>query len=141
MRIDHDCPVSSFQCTDGTCIPMRWRCDSKSDCNDRSDEVDCKSVQCESGQYKCRYTQKCIPNDWLCDGDFDCSVNDTSDEDLPKCFKATQCLPNQSECTGGICIDTEKFCDGKFDCINDEYAEFCGKKQLTTTFTPFLRFP
>lgn len=106
---------------------MAWRCDSKADCSDRSDEADCKSMQCENGQYKCRYTQKCIPNDWLCDGDFDCSMNDTSDEDLPKCFKATQCLPNQTECTGGICIDTEKFCDGKFDCINDEYAEFCGK--------------
>lgn len=35
------------------------------------------------------------------------------------------CLPNQSECEGGLCIDTEKFCDDKIDCINDEVFHVC----------------
>ena len=29
---------------DGTCQPLRHRCDLKADCNDRSDEEDCKKV-------------------------------------------------------------------------------------------------
>lgn len=32
------CPASYFTCNDGFCIPMRWKCDSKADCPDMSDE-------------------------------------------------------------------------------------------------------
>lgn len=33
------CPPSYFTCNDGKCIPMRWKCDSKADCDDSSDET------------------------------------------------------------------------------------------------------
>lgn len=39
------CPASYFTCNDGFCIPMRWKCDSKADCPDRSDETS------ECGEY------------------------------------------------------------------------------------------
>lgn len=32
----------------------------------------------------------------------------------------TKCLPNQSECANGFCLDIANFCDGNWDCDNDE---------------------
>lgn len=35
------CEFDQFQCKNGHCIPMRWRCDADADCMDGSDEEDC----------------------------------------------------------------------------------------------------
>ncbi|KAJ6647667.1 Prolow-density lipoprotein receptor-related protein 1, partial [Pseudolycoriella hygida] len=127
MELDTTCSPNQFQCNNGQCIPSYWKCDSKADCDDKSDEPkECIKMQsCNEGQFQCKVTRKCIPNEWICDGDFDCDARDKSDEDPTKCHTAKMCLPNQSECEGGLCIDTEKFCDGKIDCINDENFKVC----------------
>lgn len=36
------CSRSQFECDDGQCIPFSWKCDEEFDCNDRSDEFDCR---------------------------------------------------------------------------------------------------
>ena len=38
------CADDEFTCDDATCVPMAVRCDAKGDCEDRSDEVNCKTV-------------------------------------------------------------------------------------------------
>ena len=38
------CNEDQFTCTDGTCIPLIYRCDLKADCLDRSDEENCRKV-------------------------------------------------------------------------------------------------
>ena len=38
------CGEDQFTCTDGTCQPLSNRCDLKADCQDRSDEEDCRKV-------------------------------------------------------------------------------------------------
>lgn len=48
------CGPTAFQCRDGTCIPLAWRCDTTFDCNDNSDEENCaKPQQCNSQQFEC----------------------------------------------------------------------------------------
>ena len=39
------CSSEEFTCTDGTCVPLHFRCDLKADCLDRSDEEDCRKVK------------------------------------------------------------------------------------------------
>ena len=38
------CNRLQFSCDDGSCVPMNYRCDGKSDCKDISDEKECKIV-------------------------------------------------------------------------------------------------
>ncbi|XP_046809386.1 low-density lipoprotein receptor-related protein 1 [Lucilia cuprina] len=81
------CPPSYYTCNDGKCIPMRWKCDSKPDCDDGSDEtIGCANAsKCNEGQFQCSATHKCIPNNWVCDGEYDCGLSDVSDEiNFPK---------------------------------------------------------
>jgi hypothetical protein len=35
------CTEHEFQCTDGSCISLTWKCDLEQDCMDGSDEVNC----------------------------------------------------------------------------------------------------
>jgi len=35
------CSRAEFRCEDGQCIPEEKRCDSRTDCRDGSDELDC----------------------------------------------------------------------------------------------------
>jgi hypothetical protein len=36
------CSHDEFRCEDGQCIPKEKRCDSRTDCSDGSDELDCR---------------------------------------------------------------------------------------------------
>ncbi|XP_055528067.1 prolow-density lipoprotein receptor-related protein 1 [Wyeomyia smithii] len=121
------CPRSQFTCGDGKCIPLHWKCDTYPDCVDGSDEIDCsKAHKCKDEQFQCKLTNKCIPRGWTCDGDADCGVVekyrtvDVSDEDTELCRSSKHCLPTQTVCSNGKCLDIEKFCDGAWDCSNDE---------------------
>lgn len=118
------CADYEFTCvSDGTCIPLSWRCDLADDCADKSDETSCSigsSIQnkCDGDDFfHCKYSRKCIPKTWLCDNVHDCgligkfNLLDPSDEDKSQnCTK--QCSPDSLQCSNGVCLPISKFCDG-----------------------------
>lgn len=94
-----------------------------------------KTHKCKDEQFQCKLTNKCIPRGWTCDGDADCGVVekfrtiDVSDEDAELCRSSRHCLPTQTVCSNGKCLDIDRFCDGVWDCSNDELR--CPKNTTT----------
>lgn len=106
------CDAYTFQCANGVCVSLEWKCDGMDDCGDYSDEANCGTpppppppppprwrgfltlVSVSAAptdvpgcsryfQFECK-NGRCIPTWWKCDGENDC--RDWSDE---------------AQCTGG----------------------------------------
>ncbi|NWR24900.1 SORL protein, partial [Emberiza fucata] len=129
------CDQFSFQCQNGVCISLVWKCDGMDDCGDYSDEANCENpteapncsryyqFQCGNGH--------CIPNRWKCDQENDCG--DWSDErdcegspvhPITTLIPPT-CLPNHFRCNSGACIINSWVCDGYKDCSDGSDEEAC----------------
>uniref|UniRef100_A0A3Q2C7N9 Uncharacterized protein n=1 Tax=Cyprinodon variegatus TaxID=28743 RepID=A0A3Q2C7N9_CYPVA len=97
------CSADQFQCRDGSCISNSSKCNQKVDCEDASDEMNCrkflrlahsdylvliqksaccteKNKSCSPGTFRCPGSNVCIPQRWKCDGDKDCP--DGADESV-----------------------------------------------------------
>ncbi|KAL3869763.1 hypothetical protein ACJMK2_042400 [Sinanodonta woodiana] len=89
------CSQNQFRCKEGACIPEKWKCDGRVDCenSDTSDEDNCskKTDACEKDQYQCK-DKSCIPQRWVCDSQNDC--DDLSDEDETLCSNEYKGLEN-----------------------------------------------
>ncbi|XP_070808754.1 LOW QUALITY PROTEIN: sortilin-related receptor [Pituophis catenifer annectens] len=129
------CDQFSFQCQNGVCVSLVWKCDGTDDCGDYSDEANCENptevpscsryyqFQCDNGH--------CIPNRWKCDQENDCG--DWSDEKscggsavipITTTVPAT-CGPNHFRCNSGTCIMNSWVCDGYRDCADGSDEEAC----------------
>lgn len=75
-------------------------CDGRSQCQDRSDELDC-SEKTRSCEFRCADGKRCIPKKFQCDGERDCP--DGSDE--TGCGKSTPC---QWKVTGKLVLQCLK---------------------------------
>uniref|UniRef100_A0A8C0SLN4 Sortilin-related receptor n=1 Tax=Canis lupus familiaris TaxID=9615 RepID=A0A8C0SLN4_CANLF len=137
------CDEFSFQCQNGVCISLIWKCDGMDDCGDYSDEANCENpteapncsryfqFRCENGH--------CIPNRWKCDGENDCG--DWSDEKdcgdlhiLPSPTPGpSTCLPNYYRCSSGACVMDSWVCDGYRDCADGSDEEACPSPANVTT--------
>ncbi|OXB80251.1 UNVERIFIED_CONTAM: hypothetical protein H355_009971 [Colinus virginianus] len=98
------------------CIPVAWRCDGFTECEDHSDEKNCPvcsdtQFQCESGQ--------CIDSALRCNGEANCQ--DNSDEKNCEVL----CLTNQFRCASGQCIGKSKKCDHNLDCSDSSDEQGC----------------
>ena len=47
-----NCDQTQFSCSDGSCIPLERRCDLFPDCEDKTDEVDCRVLSNAADTYK-----------------------------------------------------------------------------------------
>ncbi|BFZ05153.1 hypothetical protein BsWGS_08192 [Bradybaena similaris] len=102
------CAPDQFKCHSGSvqCIPMVWKCDYSSECEDNSDEENC--VKCTNDQFTCS-NGECVDKKLKCDGRKNCA--DGSDE--------VDC------CTGNNCECAD--CAGQPDCV-DANGQACPVK-------------
>ncbi|KAK6296810.1 hypothetical protein J4Q44_G00329520 [Coregonus suidteri] len=125
-EFEKTCDAYNFQCANGVCVSLGWKCDGMNDCGDYSDEANCGSPTEGPGcardfQYECR-NGRCVPSWWKCDGENDCG--DWSDE--AQCTGGvtphtpapgpSSCAPNRFHCGSGACIVNSWVCDGYADC-------------------------
>ncbi|CAN7993050.1 unnamed protein product [Ixodes hexagonus] len=113
-----ECPQGWFDCGNGRCIAMFWKCDGQNDCGNHNDEKDCRSEdkpgsepkECPAEKFQCHDGSYCVPKVWLCDAEADCA--DSSDE--------RDCTANCSgfRCKNNECIPLNWQCDETEDCID-----------------------
>lgn len=84
-----ECTEDEFQCvSDKTCIPLSYKCNGNSECDDNSDEEGCPPLaRCASNQQRCDDGRGCYDTYRQCDGVRDCQ--DGTDE--RDCRKLTFC--------------------------------------------------
>uniref|UniRef100_A0A672MY84 Low-density lipoprotein receptor-related protein 2-like n=1 Tax=Sinocyclocheilus grahami TaxID=75366 RepID=A0A672MY84_SINGR len=111
------CSSSQFTCTNGACIPGRYRCDHVPDCLDGADERNCPYPTCRGTYFTCP-SGRCIHQVWLCDGEDDCEDN----ADERGCDNVQrECYPGEWPCpSSGVCIPLEHLCDGTAHCPDGE---------------------
>uniref|UniRef100_A0A3Q3MKS2 Low-density lipoprotein receptor-related protein 2 n=1 Tax=Mastacembelus armatus TaxID=205130 RepID=A0A3Q3MKS2_9TELE len=114
------CGSGEFQCTNGQCINVAWRCDGTKDCTDNSDELNCLQITyflkkissphtpTTCNQFTCQEGQ-CIHSKYRCDHVKDCVDNsDENNCNYPHCAEMT--------CANGACFNNSQHCDGLQDC-------------------------
>uniref|UniRef100_A0A673KBJ0 Sortilin-related receptor n=1 Tax=Sinocyclocheilus rhinocerous TaxID=307959 RepID=A0A673KBJ0_9TELE len=148
-EFEKTCDGYSFQCSNGMCVTLEWKCDGMDDCGDYSDEANCASPTDEPGcshyfQYECK-NGRCVPAWWKCDGENDCG--DWSDESqcsgggaphTPAPGPAT-CAPNRFRCGSGACIVNTWVCDGYADCPDG--SDEVGCPTVKGSVTPVATLP
>ncbi|CAF1581398.1 unnamed protein product, partial [Rotaria sordida] len=121
-----------FQCRNGRCISLSYKCDGDDDCHDNSDEQNCPAgtPTCGTNQFQCRTSRVCINKQLVCDGYAHC--NDRSDES--NCSQT--CTQNQFRCATGKCIPKSWICDNENDCGDSSDEQNCQNR----TCDPLTQF-
>ncbi|XP_065641284.1 sortilin-related receptor isoform X3 [Hydra vulgaris] len=136
------CSSDYFQCSNGKCIPLNWKCDDYYDCSDHSDE---------DPSICSRTTQITTPTKTTTfSGQITQSPTKTRTTKTETVFgRTTQittptrttvfsvCLSDHFKCFSGNCIPLNWKCDNFYDCsdYSDEDPSICGRTTQITTPT------
>lgn len=139
------CPADTFQCRNGQCISWYFVCDQFKNCDDGSDEDDCKPRHCPRESFQCHQDGVCLTKGKVCNGKRDCQ--DGSDElDCGQQLTKTNsnnnnngslgmtrggCHPDAFTCTNGQCLPGYVFCNAVEDCADgsDEDELVCERQR------------
>ncbi|TWW60722.1 putative vitellogenin receptor [Takifugu flavidus] len=140
--------IDQFQCAHGKkCIDQDQVCDDIPQCQDRSDELDCRK-QTDTCHHQCDNKSRCLPSTFLCDGEWDCldgtdEANCDSSEDqetkgtekktggtsvhaAPEGLTPIQCELHSKPCKNKVeCVYHTHVCDGEVDCTDGSDEEDC----------------
>ncbi|KAG1659678.1 Low-density lipoprotein receptor-related protein 12 [Nymphon striatum] len=115
------CKPNQFHCRSGKCIPLQWTCNGRFECDDGSDEVNCKHL-CTGNNLHCGDGDHCFNQvTEQCNGIWDCSNG--ADE-----LGCGICKPNEFLCKSKkSCYDRHERCDDLSNCkdLSDELG--CGQ--------------
>jgi len=118
---DTVCDSNEFKCSDYSCVPLAYQCDTESDCFNSQDETNCPTDCSGEHQFQCDSDKTCISHRRHCDGNPDCL--DWSDEWNCKEFS---CLEGYTHCvTSQECIQESYRCDGDPDCRDGSDEQGC----------------
>ncbi|XP_054760522.2 serine protease nudel-like isoform X1 [Lytechinus pictus] len=99
-----------FQCSSSPdCIPLSWKCDGDTDCNEGEDEMNCS---CDEG-FLCS-SGVCVDQSYRCDGLPDCDAGEDEMNCTCNSVAEYRCPSTQS------CIPKGALCDFNPDCPHHE---------------------
>ncbi|XP_078095298.1 basement membrane-specific heparan sulfate proteoglycan core protein isoform X4 [Mustelus asterias] len=123
ITLPRECQSNEFACGSGECVPLDYRCDSRADCSDMSDEDDCvEAIR--------PVTTATTPTTTV-------TITPKPEHQTPRPLVPTvstrpiidvlrPCPIDKAVCQNGQCIPRDYLCDGERDCIDGSDELDCG---------------
>ncbi|XP_072334658.1 basement membrane-specific heparan sulfate proteoglycan core protein isoform X2 [Scyliorhinus torazame] len=123
ITLPRECGSNEFSCGSGECVPLDYRCDSRADCSDMSDEDNCADI---IGPFTTSTTPTTTP-----------IITAKPERRTPRPLVPTvpttpivdvlrPCPIDKAVCQNGQCIPRDYLCDGERDCIDNSDELDCG---------------